>query len=456
MTLPRNVLLHSCRRRCFVNRPSFQANIMKWYHCSPWISSTVLPLVTLATTQGYCTIASTTSAAAAIRIYKNSRAFSSTRLLATEEASPYSSSYHAPVMWKECINALLESSSSSSDSHDESNDERPRYFVDGTLGGGGHSEALLQQCRPQDVVFGCDVDPDALATASERLAAYTTGDDPDKPLFVPVESNFCQLASILPSVLHPKTNKPILPNDDNTSSKGQVDGILLDLGVSSFQIDTPERGFAFMKDGPLDMRMNTNGTATSSILTAADLCNELDGGELARILSVYGDEPRSRSIARAIVEHRPLRTTGQLVAAVASVVPEFVKKRRRQGRTATLARVFQALRIVVNREDVVLAEALTEMAPTLLRPGGRLVVLSYHSMEDRMVKNVLRSGTVPTVDGRRRRTYDVDSVETDIYGNRIGPPLPFAPVGKRRKATEAEVESNPRARSATLRVGVRQ
>lgn len=369
---------------------------------------------------------------------------STTAAAAEEEeeaaALAYSTSYHAPVMWKECIEALLVSSSSSDDETQEENPQeprQPRYFVDGTLGGGGHSEALLRQCQPSDVVFGCDVDPDALSTASQRLAEYMQG-DPTKPLFCPVASNFCQLETVLPTIQHPVTKELVLPQ-----SSSVMDGILLDLGVSSFQIDTAERGFAFMKDGPLDMRMSGNGSSSS--LNASNLCNELDANELSRIFKIYGDEPRSKAVAQAIVKHRPLHTTGDLVAAVSSVVPQFAKRGRRQGRTATLARVFQALRIVVNQEDAVLEQALTEMAPNLLRPGGRLVVLSYHSMEDRMTKRVLRDGTV----------QKVRAVERDLYGNPVAPG-PFAPAGKAQKATDAEVAANPRARSATLRVGIRQ
>ena len=270
------------------------------------------------------------------------------------------------------------------------------------------------------------------------------------------------MTTALTTVVHPITKKPILQSHSDGGvphkDSGTIDGILLDLGVSSYQIDTAERGFAFMKDGPLDMRM-TGGNAdlgdadTRSVsggrtgLTAADICNEFDQNELQRILSVYGDEPRAKTIAKTIVNHRPLHTTGELVEAVSSVTPRFAKKSKRMGRTATLARVFQSLRIVVNNEDGVLDKALSEMCPSLLRPGGRLVVLSYHSMEDRATKRIMRDGTLV-----KTRRHD----EKDIYGNYIGPPKPFKPVGKRRKATKEETESNPRARSATLRVAERQ
>ena len=170
--------------------------------------------------------------------------------------------------------------------------------------------------------------------------------------------------------------------------------------------------------------------------------------EIQRILKWYGDEPRARAIAQSIADHRPLYTTNDLVQAVSAVTPQFVKKSRRMGRTATLARVFQSLRIVVNDESVALERALLEMAPKLLRPGGRLVVLSYHSMEDRATKRAMRDGTLS------RQKMGV--VEKDIYGNNIGTPKPFKPLGKAQKASETEVALNPRSRSATLRIAERQ
>jgi 16S rRNA (cytosine1402-N4)-methyltransferase len=337
----------------------------------------------------------------------------------------FASTYHAPVMWRECIDSLLACR--------RDDDEAPLHFVDGTLGGGGHSLALLQKLGPCDVVFGCDIDPEALSTASTRLAEYMHHDGSEKPLFVPVQSNFCNLATAVPKVLHPTTGEPI-------ASEGVVDGILMDLGVSSHQIDTAERGFAFLKDGPLDMRMNSAGG-----ITAADILNEFSVDEIRRILKQYGDEPRAKSISLSVLNHRPLSTTQDLVKAVAAVVPEFARKGRRMGRTATLARVFQSLRIVVNQEDKVLNQALMEMCPALIKPGGRLVVLSYHSMEDRATKRVMRDGTT----GRR------PDDKRDVYGNYIGTPRPWKTLGKPQKAADDEVELNSRARSATLRVAER-
>ena len=352
------------------------------------------------------------------------------------ETSAFTSSYHDPVMWKECISALMA----------EGDHSRRRVFVDGTLGGGGHSEALLHSAMELEnpvVVFGCDVDPDALRTATERLAP--TGND--SSLFIPVHSNFSQLSrQHLADALMDRAPETLGRSDlaDQILQHG-VDGILLDLGVSSYQINTAERGFAFQQDGPLDMRMNMD----SGALTAADICNEMDSIELKRILSRYGDEPRAKTIAESIVRHRPLTRTKDLYDAVAAVTPEFVRKGRRMGRTASMARVFQSLRIVVNQEDVVLDKALTKMAPALIRPSGRLVVLSYHSMEDRATKRAMRDGTLS------KREAAFNNRQKDVYGNYIGQPKPFRPIGKPQKASPEEIARNPRSRSATLRIAER-
>ena len=418
----------------------------------------------------------------------------------SDDDDDFATSYHAPVMVNECLDALLDcergrirnpkpksykkkkksknqnkiaptTSSSGGDENNNATDDdetaalkRPSLvFVDGTLGGGGHSNALLRRLRPGDVLFGCDVDPNALKTASERLSEYTNHDGTDRPLFVPVSTNFGDLAETLPNVLHPFTNEPILvldggggdgnSNNDGDDDAGRgVDGILLDLGVSSHQINEAERGFSFMRDGPLDMRMGSaNGVEGNAAggLKASDICNEFDAGELQRIFSVYGDEPRAKTVAKAIVKHRPLQTTGELAEAIASCTPKFARNKR-HGQTATCARIFQSLRIVVNNEDGVLGRVLSEACPTLLRPGGRLVVMSYHSMEDRATKRIMRDGTLDKRKAGRKRD------ERDMYGNYTGPPKPFKPVQKQRKATEEETEKNSRARSAVLRVAERQ
>lgn len=393
----------------------------------------------------------------------------------------FASTYHAPVMWKECVIGMhsgiraterksqkdvLKNDDVTTDHETESTIiKSPLIFVDGTLGGGGHSQALLESLLPGDIVFGADVDPDALRTATERLSQYTLKQDgehlnkPEKPWFIPVPSNFADITpQLLRDQLLSKCNDVGIdisqsPFIQEIQSDGvSVDGILLDLGVSSYQIDTAERGFAFMKDGPLDMRMDRQGANNkrgSSRLTAADLCNEMDLSELRRIFQTYGDERRARSIAESIIRRRPLVTTNDLFEAVAEVTPQFARKGRRMGRMATMARIFQSLRIVVNQEDVVLERALTKMAPDLLRPGGRLVVLSYHSMEDRATKRVMRDGTVS------KREAERNNEQKDMYGNFIGDPKPFRAVGKARKATPEEVKLNARARSATLRIAER-
>lgn len=381
---------------------------------------------------------------------------------ATPEKNPsseFATAYHAPVMWKECVEAIVWVRSDDDDAKNRNTNNR--IIVDGTLGGGGHSQALLKALTAGDVVFGCDVDPDALSTANKRLSKYCSIDndkDNNKPIFIPVQSNFADLNPQLLSKIF--LSKFTDANDyEGAYSKLRdqceeeqsllVDGILLDLGVSSHQIDTAERGFAFMKDGPLDMRMmGDKSDSGSAALTAADLCNELDFTELRRIFQVYGDEPRSKAITHSIIERRPLETTSDLQQAVAAVTPEFAK-RRRLGRTATLARVFQALRIAVNREDAALEKALTQMAPSLLRSGGRLAVLSYHSMEDRATKRVMRDGTLS------KREADQINSQRDLFGNYVGQPKPFKTLGKPQKATEEEIELNSRARSATLRVAER-
>lgn len=448
-------------------------------------------------------------------------------------ATPFATQYHSPVMFKECIDALLQqgvfgemmeeklerwrkkksiaeaklkkAGLLDDDEEEASNSagtsehiRRPRLFVDGTLGGGGHSQALLEQLNPEDILIGCDQDSEAISTASTRLSKYlgtseyivekngelTCGWEEGRPMFIPVQSNFRNLVEVLSTIRHPSSGKLLLgkrlKSQDGASEEelefpNGVNGMLLDLGVSSHQIDTGERGFAFMKDGPLDMRMDSNSTtAAVSSLTAADICNEFDEATLISILRTYGDEPRARRIASAIIESRPLHTTTDLVHAINSVTPTFARQKR-AGLIATSARVFQALRIVVNEEDGALIEVLERVAPwALSRSGGHhsnlgknssdgddgiLAVLSYHSMEDKMAKRVIRDGSVDLV-GRRGKGGSL--FERDLFGNIIqhdndeeGSHVPFEPLGKPQKATDEEVAINSRARSATLRVGIR-
>ena len=304
-------------------------------------------------------------------------------------APAYASAYHTPVLARQTVDLLIT--------------DPAGVYVDGTLGGGGHAAALLDALAPGGRVFGVDQDPAALDEAGTRLAA-----DRHAGRFIPIRGNFADLDLLL-------------------AAQGitEVDGILLDLGVSSHQIDRAERGFAFSAEGPLDMRMDPARSHS-----AADIINEAGEGDLADIIFTYGEEPRARRIARAIVERRPLATTAELADIIRHVVP-FKQE------VKSLARVFQALRIAVNEEMKVLERALVT-GLKLLRPGGRMAVIAYHSLEDRPVKQFFRYGNF---EGRPVR---------DFYGNLL---TPWELVDRKAiQADDAEVAANPRSRSARLRV----
>jgi 16S rRNA (cytosine1402-N4)-methyltransferase len=262
-----------------------------------------------------------------------------------------------------------------------------RQVVDMTLGAGGHAAALLD--AGVEHVVGVDRDPDAVALASERLRRF--GD------------RVRVLGATFSAVDEASTDRP-------------VDGILYDLGVSSMQLGTPERGFGYRVDGPLDMRM---GGPDADEPTAADLVNELSEPELADLIFEYGGEHRSRRIARAIVRNRPITTTDQLAGVVVGAIG------RRPGGPHPARRTFQALRIAVNREIEELAASLPR-AVDLLAPGGRVVVISYHSLEDRVVKRSFRENERLLVLTKK----------------------PLRP-------TPQEVARNPRSRSAMLRAAER-
>jgi 16S rRNA (cytosine1402-N4)-methyltransferase len=280
-------------------------------------------------------------------------------------------------------------------------------FVDATVGAGGHSQGILTASAPHGRLLGIDADPDAVALARRRLAPFG-----DRALLV--QGSFAQLASI-------------------ASRRGftQVDGILLDLGLSSMQLSAPGRGFSFREDGPLDMRFDPSGT-----ITASGLVNELKERELVDLLRQYGQERQARRIARAIVESRPLHSTVQL----ATLIDEVVGRRER---IHPATRTFQALRIAVNNELSALSEALPQ-ALDLLVAGGRLVVISFHSLEDRIVKRFLQH--------EARDCICPPDVPTCVCGHsarvRIITRHPVRP-------SEEEVASNPRSRSARLRVGAK-
>jgi 16S rRNA (cytosine1402-N4)-methyltransferase len=274
-------------------------------------------------------------------------------------------------------------------------------YVDLTFGGGGHSAAILERLtKGRLLVF----DQDARALENP----------PHDPRIVRVHANFCFLMQFLRfHKAHP------------------VDGILADLGVSSHQIDTPERGFTTRADAPLDMRMDISGG-----ITAVQWLATISEEELADTLYYYGDIRNARQVAKAMVTYRstsPFQTTGQLKAAVQRFMTPGKEHQ-------FIARVFQALRIAVNREMEALKEMLRQCV-VALKPGGRLVVISYHSVEDRLVKHFLRSGNFE------------DKPDTDFFGHAT---LPFRPVvAGAIKPTAQEIQQNPRARSARLRIGER-
>ena len=277
--------------------------------------------------------------------------------------------------------------------------------VDGTFGAGGYTRAMLSAGAGRVIAF--DRDPDAIADGPSLV--------PDARLTL-VNDRFSQMDRVL-------------------AERGidTVDAIALDIGVSSMQIDRPDRGFSFQSDGPLDMRMSQAGQ------TAAEFLNEADEAEIARVLKDYGEEPRARSIARAIVAKRPVERTSELAAIV----------RRAAGfrpgqKSDPATRTFQAIRIHLNAELEELEEGL-QAAERALKPGGRLAVVTFHSLEDRVVKRFLRerSGAVPAA-----------SRHLPVQAN-DGPAPSFEAVSKPIRAGEAELAANPRARSATLRVARR-
>ncbi|MCB1377579.1 MAG: 16S rRNA (cytosine(1402)-N(4))-methyltransferase RsmH [Alphaproteobacteria bacterium] len=304
---------------------------------------------------------------------------------------------HVPVMLAEVLDVLA-----------------PRddgTYVDGTFGAGGYTRAILAAARCR--VIAIDRDPAAIS-AGQALVEEAAG------RLVLAECRFGDMVRIV--------------RDRGVQA---VDGIVIDIGVSSMQIDDPARGFSFLRDGPLDMRMSQQGAS------AADAVNSLPQEALSNIIYTYGEEPRSRAIARAIVAARaeaPITTTGALVKAV----ERAVGRQRPQDRTHPATRTFQALRIHVNGELDELVDAL-HAAEQLLAPGGRLVAVTFHSLEDRIVKRFLaeRSGKVPA--GSRHMPEATPA-----------PPPSFSlPFKGHLEAGAAEVAANPRARSAKLRAAVR-
>jgi 16S rRNA (cytosine1402-N4)-methyltransferase len=276
--------------------------------------------------------------------------------------------------------------------------------VDGTFGAGGYTRGLLGAGAGRVIAF--DRDPDAIAEGPSLV--------PD-PRLTLIHDRFGRMDTAL-------AERGLAP----------VDGVTLDIGVSSMQLDQADRGFSFSKDGPLDMRMSQAGQS------AAEFLNSADEAEIARVLKEYGEEPRARSVARAIVAARPLTRTAELAAVVRRALGY------RQGQKSDPAtRTFQAIRIHLNAELDELEAGLVA-AERVLRPGGRLAVVTFHSLEDRIVKRFLKSRSGATPAGSRHRPLAANS-----------PDPSFAKVAKPVSPSESELASNPRARSARLRTAVR-
>lgn len=307
------------------------------------------------------------------------------------------SEYHEPVLLQACIEG--------------SNIKPDGTYVDVTFGGGGHSKAILEKLGPHGRLIAFDRDSDAWANAAPLREEY---DGEKKPLFTLVQADYRWLKNHL-RYLH------AIP----------VDGILADLGVSSHQFDTGERGFSFRFDGPLDMRMDHRATRD-----AAQLLRDLDVNALTDVLRKYGEVQNAHRVAHELVNanrSQRIRTTFQLVDALKPVTP-------RGKESSFLAQVFQALRIAVNDELASLGSFLLQTAE-VIAPGGRLVIMSYHSLEDRLVKNYMRSGDL------------VGQENKDVYGNRE---RPFDPLNSKAiQPSDREIALNPRARSARLRIAVR-
>lgn len=310
---------------------------------------------------------------------------------------------HIPVLLPECLDALALKSHT--------------VFVDSTLGGAGHSLEVAKRLGPEGMLIGIDQDDVALAAAQTRLESLP---DETRPQLALLKGNFGNMDELLMSIPVPG-----------------IDAVLFDLGVSSVQIDTPDRGFSFKEDCPLDMRMDGSGKLTT--LTAAEIVNTYTAADLTRIIRSYSDERWASRIAQFIVaarQRQPIETSGQLVEIIKSAIP--ASARRAGGHPAK--RTFQALRIEVNDELGVLKRGL-EAAVRWLNPGGRIAVITYHSLEDRIVKDLFAE-----------------------YANRCTcpPDLPVcacghAPLLKQisRKPilpSKDEIERNPRSRSAKLRV----
>ena len=307
-----------------------------------------------------------------------------------------SSNAHVPVLLGPVLKGL--------------NVKQDGIYIDGTFGRGGHSSAILAALNKEGRLIAIDRDPQAIASAASVLT--------NDPRLTLIRSDFAKLATRI--------------NEQGLT--GRVNGLLLDLGVSSPQLDEADRGFSFLRDGPLDMRMDPD-----SGISAAEFLGNVEKKSLTRLLRMYGDEPMAARIAGAVVASREtsaIETTGQLADIVASVVPAHTRKKHPATKT------FQAIRIFINNELEQLEAALTQSID-LLAKGGRLCVISFHSLEDRIVKRFIRDA----------------SRETEQYRGMPNVPKEFQPklkpIGKGIVATADEIAANVRARSARLRIAER-
>lgn len=297
---------------------------------------------------------------------------------------------HLPVLYKTIITALQPRSSG--------------RYIDGTLGAAGHATGILTESAPGGELLGLDLDPQALAIARERLAPFGERAHIVQASYTTMKEQAAKLGW------------------------DAVDGIVLDFGVSSMQLDTPERGFSFLSDGPLDMRFSPNAA-----ISAADLVNSYAETDLADIIFRYGEDRLARRIARAIVGNRPFTTTRQLADLI-------LKSIGRPERIHPATRTFQALRIAVNGElDAI--ESVLPIAVGMLKPGGRLAVISFHSLEDRIVKEYFRHESRDCICPPRQPICTCGHKASITEINR-----------KPIEADEEEVQQNPRARSAKLRI----
>ncbi|MCY4158576.1 MAG: 16S rRNA (cytosine(1402)-N(4))-methyltransferase RsmH [Acidimicrobiaceae bacterium] len=302
----------------------------------------------------------------------------------------YATDYHAPVLSHTVLKYLVT--------------DMNGLYVDATAGGGGHIAAILSVLSPKGRVVAVDRDAEATRTVESRFT-----DALKRKQLTLFEEKFSNLETLIEEYC-------------------PINGLLLDLGVSSHQLDSASRGFSHRQSAPLDMRMGRNMS-----FTAADIVNGFSEEALSDILYSRGEEPRARKISRAIIAKRPVETTSALARIVRGAVPTRQESR-------AVARTFQALRISVNEELSELAQVL-ESSARMVAEGGRMVVISYHSLEDRMVKRMLRDGVL---EGEPKR---------DLYGNRL---VPWKPLTRRPVTPDAaEIAANRRSRSAKLRAGIR-